>query len=68
MSPPFHKALPVPAFVKVTNTLLDKFEKMDTRNVAVGDWMQKVTLDALGIAAFGYNFGKISGISIAHAI
>ncbi|KAJ3129223.1 3'-5' exoribonuclease 1 [Nowakowskiella sp. JEL0407] len=62
-NPAFHKTKALPAvFGKCGAILLKEWEKIEAKTGGVLDvhvWMQRLTLDALGAAAFTTNFGAL---------
>eukprot|EP01102_Stenamoeba_stenopodia_P002098 TRINITY_DN11859_c0_g1_i1.p1 TRINITY_DN11859_c0_g1~~TRINITY_DN11859_c0_g1_i1.p1 ORF type:complete len:546 (+),score=131.40 TRINITY_DN11859_c0_g1_i1:241-1638(+) len=64
LSPSFHfdhiKAL-IPKFVQVANALVTQWNDLVDTPVQVKDWMEKATMDAIGLAGFGHAFRSLEG-------
>ncbi|OZJ04256.1 hypothetical protein BZG36_02467 [Bifiguratus adelaidae] len=57
--PAFHKSMPVLLFGRLTKLLFNEFERHNN-HVNVATYMQRFTLDAIGNAAFDYDFKCIT--------
>ncbi|KAG2187287.1 hypothetical protein INT44_004972 [Umbelopsis vinacea] len=57
-NPAFHRSMPVKLFGRLCEKMMLRFEKEGDGlvNVDVANFLQRFTLDAIGLAAFGYDF------------
>ncbi|ORZ22410.1 cytochrome P450 [Absidia repens] len=58
MNPAFHRAMPVQMFGRLMLKGFKNIEKQDYQ-VPILDFFQRLTLDALGIAGFGFDFHSV---------
>ncbi|CAO3681720.1 unnamed protein product [Umbelopsis ramanniana] len=57
-NPAFHRSMPVKLFGKLSERMMLKFDKEGDglENVDIPNFLQRFTLDIIGLAAFGYDF------------
>ncbi|KAI8982296.1 cytochrome P450 [Mycotypha africana] len=60
VNPAFHRSAPVKLFGELTVELFRVMDKMNEDTIDVGDIMQRLTLDVIGKAGFGFDFHAIS--------
>ncbi|RUS12782.1 cytochrome P450, partial [Endogone sp. FLAS-F59071] len=65
-NPAFHRAMPVKLFGDLTQVLFKRLEAEGNR-IDVHDYMQRFTLDVIGMAGFGFNF-NVSYNTISHSM
>ncbi|KAI8342363.1 cytochrome P450 [Chlamydoabsidia padenii] len=58
MNPAFRKSMPIHMFGDLMQRSFKNIEQ-DGYQVQVGEFFQRITLDAIGIAGFGFNFGAV---------
>lgn len=59
MNPAFRKSMPIHMFGSLTKKSFKIIEDHPGRQVPILSYFQRVTLDAIGIAGFGFDFGAI---------
>ncbi|KAI9490119.1 cytochrome P450 [Zychaea mexicana] len=59
-NPAFHRSMPLALFGRLTENLFQVIDKSDGKAVDAYDLMERWTLDAIGNASFGFDFGSIS--------
>lgn len=59
MNPAFHRAMPVQMFGRLLQTGFKNIEEQGNQ-VPILDFFQRLTLDALGHAVFGFDFGSLN--------
>ncbi|SAL99978.1 hypothetical protein [Absidia glauca] len=63
MNPAFRKSMPIHMFGSLTKRSFKIIEDHPGRQVPILPYFQRVTLDAIGIAGFGFDFGAIEDMN-----
>ncbi|KAI8138513.1 cytochrome P450 [Fennellomyces sp. T-0311] len=59
-NPAFHRSMPVALFGRLTTALFKEMDKTSGESVDAYDLMERWTLDVIGNASFGFDFGAVS--------
>ncbi|KAL7314552.1 hypothetical protein PS15m_006108 [Mucor circinelloides] len=60
INPAFHKALPISTFGQLSEKAMKMMETLGLQNLCVTDVCGRMTLDAIGAAGFGFDFGCVT--------
>ena len=60
INPAFHTALPINTFGQLSQKLFKMMETLGLKNLCVTDLCGRMTLDAIGVAGFGFDFECVS--------
>ncbi|GAN04773.1 cytochrome P450 [Mucor ambiguus] len=60
INPAFHKALPISTFGQLSQKAMKMMETLGLENLCVADVCGRMTLDAIGVAGFGFDFECVS--------
>ncbi|KAI9249256.1 cytochrome P450 [Phascolomyces articulosus] len=59
MNPAFHRSMPVGVFTNLLPQVFQVTEKADNNTISASKLSKRLTLDAIGKAAFDFNFGSL---------
>ncbi|CAO3625785.1 unnamed protein product [Mucor hiemalis] len=62
MNPVFHRALPVNIFGQLSQKTFGIMEQLGLEDLRVTDFCERMTLDAIGLAGFGFDFEAVTEI------
>ncbi|KAI9256666.1 cytochrome P450 [Phascolomyces articulosus] len=59
-NPAFHRSMPLQVFGKLTDKLFSVMDQSNGKSIDAYDLMERWTLDAIGNASFGFDFGAVT--------